>query len=160
MNVVSPENPSTSRTRDLILAVDPGTSQSGVVLYCGGRVVESGVHPNAAVLEAIRVTPADVLAIERFEARGMAVGDESIQTILWAGRFQQAWRSPESVVLVKRSAVKSHLCGTQKAKDSNVRQALIDLLGAPGTKASPGATYGVSSHAWAALAVAVTAEAA
>lgn len=151
--------PSPSRAR-VVLAIDPGTTHSGVVLYCGGRVIESGNHPNHAVLETVRVTPADVLAIERFEARGMAVGDESIVTILWAGRFQQAWRSPESVVLVKRSRVKSHLCGTQKAKDSNVRQALIDLLGPPGTKRDPGPTHGVASHAWAALGVAVTAEAA
>lgn len=97
------------------------------------------------------------LGIERFEARGMPVGNESVETMLWTGRFIQAWRSPESVVLIKRSAVKSNLCGTQKAKDSNVRQAVIDRLGPPGKKSKPGPTYGVTSHAWQALAVALTA---
>jgi len=145
-----------------VLAIDPGTQQSGWCVYVDGRVMAAGVAPNENVLEMVGSNQyrTDVLAIERFEARGMAIGDDSIVTILWAGRFQQAWRAPGSVRLVKRSAVKSYLCGTQKAKDANVRQALIDKLGAPGTKKAPGPTYGVSSHAWAALAVAVTSEAA
>lgn len=142
-----------------ILAVDPGTSQSGVVVLQAGRVLQAGVYPNADVLSLLATTEADLLAVERFEARGMAIGDESVVTMIWTGRFVQAWRAPDAVVLVKRSRVKSHLCGTQRAKDANIRQALIDLLGAPGTKKAPGATYSVSSHAWAALAVAVTAEA-
>ncbi|MGH7470493.1 MAG: hypothetical protein ACRENP_21315 [Longimicrobiales bacterium] len=50
-----------------------------------------------------------------------------------------------------------HLCKNPKAKDQNIRQALIDLLGAPGTKKNPGPTYGISGDAWSALAIAVTA---
>ena len=161
--VSQPQNlPASRATPPVILAIDPGTKASGWVRYhVGGRVLEAGIWENHALLEALNGDlggASDVLAIERFEARGMAVGDESIVTILWAGRFQQAWRSPESVVLIKRSAVKTCLCGSQRAKDANVRQALIDLLGPPGTKLSRGPTYGVSSHAWAALGVAVTAE--
>ena len=86
----------------------------------------------------------------------MAVADESIVTCFWVGRFQQAWRNPEMVRLVRRSAVKSHLCGTQRATDANIRQRVIDLIGPPGVKAAPGPTYGVKSHAWQALAVAIT----
>jgi len=44
-----------------------------------------------------------------------------------------------------------------KAKDANIRQALIDKLGPVGTKKSPGPLWGVKSHIWSALAVAVTA---
>src|SRR3546814_17637889 len=87
----------------------------------------------------------------------MPMGEDSIETVIWTGRFVQAWRDPASVRMVKRREVKSHLCGSARAKDPNVRQALIDQVGAPGLKASPGPTYGVTSHAWAALAVAVTA---
>jgi hypothetical protein len=36
----------------------------------------------------------------------------------------------------------------------NVRQALLDKYGAPGTKKAPGLTYGISSHVWAAFALA------
>jgi hypothetical protein len=59
-----------------------------------------------------------------------------------------------------RATVKAHLCRSAKAKDSNVRQALIDLFGgkenAIGTKKTPGPLYGISGDVWAALAVAVT----
>ena len=147
-----------------ILAIDPGTEQSGWVRLYGARVLESGVSPNEDLLARVCTLSGYVraglvsamLAVERFEARGMPIGDDSIRTILWTGRFVQAWR-PQDAVMVKRSAIKVHLCGTAKAKDPNVRQALIDRLGAPGTKKAPGPTYGVTSHAWAALAVAVAA---
>src|SRR5574340_1845260 len=150
----------------IVLAVDPGTTHSGHVLFDGARVLDSGVLRNAELLERIHTIGAYVaaelhqpvaLAIERFEARGMPIGDESIQTVIWSGRFQQAWHTPDEVMLVKRSAVKLGLCGTNRAKDSSIRQALLDMLGAQGTKRSPGPTYGVASHAWAALAVAVIA---
>lgn len=152
----------------LILAIDPGTTQSGWTLFDGVKVRASGTSPNAHILERIRILGGYVanglheptrLAVERFEARGMPIGDDSIETLLWTGRFIQAWNKPDEVVRVKRSAVKLQLCGTSRAKDPNVRQALIDRLGAPGTKKAPGPTYGVSSHAWAALAVAVIAQA-
>jgi len=150
----------------VILAIDPGTSQSGWVLFDAGRVRASDVSPNDFVLERIRNIGGYIaaglhepvtLAVERFEARGMPIGDESVETILWTGRFVQAWHKPDHVVRIKRSAVKLALCGSARAKDANIRQALIDRIGAPGTKKHPGATYGVTSHAWAALAVAVVA---
>ena len=45
----------------------------------------------------------------------------------------------------------------QQAKDANVRQRLLDLVGPRGTKKAHGPTYGISGDEWAALAVAVTA---
>ena len=150
-----------------ILALDPGTKQTGFAILDGRRVQESGVSPNEHIIERLRVTGGYIraglvdpimLAVERFEARGMAIGDDSVQTILWTGRFVQAWHAPDAVRRIKRSAVKLRLCGSTRAKDPNVRQALIDTLGAPGTKKAPGPTYGVTSHAWAALAVAWTAQ--
>jgi hypothetical protein len=148
--------------RRQILALDPGTTESGVVLYQGGRVVESGVHSNEDVRRIIQVTPASLLAVEMIASYGMPVGKEVFETCVWIGRFLEAWqntwgdetRAPTR--LVYRKDVKLHLCGTTKAKDPNVRQALLDKLGPQGTKKAPGPTYGVSKHAWAALAVAVT----
>lgn len=151
----------------MILGIDPGTKQSGFALFADGRVHESGVQPNQELLERVATVGAYVraemhqpliLAIERFEARGMPIGDDSIETIIWTGRFAQAWYRPEDVVFVRRGAIKVELCGTAKAKDANIRQALIDRLGPQGTKAAHGPTYGVASHAWAALAVAVVAQ--
>ena len=75
----------------LILAIDPGTTQSGWVLFDGRKVRGSGTSPNAHVLERIRVLGGYVanglheptrLAVERFEARGMPIGDDSIETLL------------------------------------------------------------------------------
>ena len=88
---------------------------------------------------------------------GMPVGREVFETCVWIGRFQQAWHDPEAVRLVYRRDVKLHLCGSPKAKDGNIRAALIDKLGPVGLKSAPGPLYGVKSHAWAALAAAVTA---
>jgi hypothetical protein len=136
-----------------LLAIDPGTTESGwVVLDDDNQIVDAGVQPNDDMLTVIRLWRDDT-AIERFEARGNAIGDDSIETIIWTGRFIQASRH---VFVVRRSAVKSYLCGTQSAKDTNIRQALIDLIGPPGTKRNPGPTYGVTKHAWAALGVAAT----
>lgn len=146
----------------LILAIDPGTEQSGWCTFEASRVVESGVSPNADVLQHIQqcrkwISLVDMLAIEMIASYGMAVGREVFETCVWIGRFQQAWRDPEAVRLIYRRDVKLHLCGSVKAKDANIRQALIDKLGPIGPKAAPGPLYGVKSHAWAAVAVAVTA---
>jgi hypothetical protein len=84
---------------------------------------------------------------------GMAVGREVFETCVWIGRFAEIARQP--VQLVYRRDVKLHLCHSPRAKDANVRQALIDRLGPQGTKKNPGPTYGMKSHLWAALAVGV-----
>lgn len=142
-----------------IFAIDPGTKVSGWADLRDGAVIDSGVLSNEELVQRLDSVWFDgcELAVERFEARGMPMGDESLETILWTGRFIQSWRRPEEVIRVKRSDVKLALCGTTRAKDANIRQALIDKLGPPGTKKNPGPTYGVTSHAWAALGVAVTA---
>lgn len=156
----------------LILALDPGTLQTGWVLFDGERVHDCGVMPNPDMLHAL-ITGCGMkglpqhLAIEMIASYGMPVGREVFESCVWIGRFVQAWRDPDAVRLIYRRDVKLHLCGTSKAKDPNVRQALIDLFpptggGAVrqiGTKGQPGPLYGVSSHAWPALGVAVTARA-
>ena len=142
-----------------ILALDPGTTQTGWVVYADGAVQMSGTDDNAAVLGIVKAWAGDVLAIEAVASYGMAVGREVFETCVWIGRFQQAWREPDAVRLIYRKQVKEHLCGTLKAKDANIRRALLDLVGPQGTKKAPGPTHGVKTHAWSALAVAVTAAA-
>lgn len=144
----------------IVFAIDPGTTQSGWALLEGAKVIDSGVSDNHDVLRWVRAgQDADVLALEMVASYGMAVGREVFDTVRWIGRFQQAWHDPEAVRLVFRKDVKLHLCGNLRAKDANIRQALLDQLGPAGTKKAPGNTYGVKSHAWSALAVAVTASA-
>ncbi len=96
---------------------------------------------------------------------GMPVGAETFETCVWIGRFIEAANTDPALVF--RKDVKMHLCHTMRAKDANIRQALLDLFPATGggktpqvgTKKQPGPLFGVKSHAWAALAVAVTFEA-
>lgn len=141
-----------------VIAIDPGTEISGWAVLGNGTIEDSGVMTNADMLRRMPIlgTWADTLAIEMVASYGMAVGREVFETCVWIGRFQQAWHAPDGVRLVYRRDVKLHLCGSPKAKDANIRQALLDLLGPQGTKKAPGPTYGVKSHAWAALGVAVT----
>lgn len=144
----------------LILAIDPGPKESGWCVYDPedeSQPIVSGVEANESLVQRLDVmtAPWAILAIEMIASYGMAVGKDVFETCVWVGRFKQAWLDPDMSRLVYRKDVKLHLCGTTKAKDANIRQALIDKLGPPGTKKNPGATYGVKSHAWAALAVAV-----
>jgi hypothetical protein len=152
----------------MIFAIDPGTRESGWVYFDpeARKVRDCGVAPNGHLLQRIRTVGGYVmaklhapvtLASEMMKARGMPTSNDEMQTLVWIGRFMQAWHAPDEVRLIYRQDVKLELCGTMRAKDPNVRQALIDLLGAPGTKKAPGPTYGVTSHAWPALAVAVVA---
>lgn len=146
-----------------VLALDPGPELTGWALYDGRSVLDSGVIGNDDALgELDRMTfpvglwtPAESLAIEMIASYGMPVGREVFETCVWIGRFIQA--APLRHRLIYRKDVKMHLCGSAQAKDANIRQALIDKIGPPGTKKKPGPTYGVKSHAWPALAVAVTA---
>lgn len=145
----------------MILAIDPGTEVSGAVMLDGERVIDSGVLPNAEVLDLLRSTcrPGVAIACEMVACYGMPVGAEVFDACRWIGRFEQVcW--PRPIAMVYRRDVKLHLCGTVRAKDANVRQALVDRWGgkarAIGTSKRPGPLYGVKSHAWAALGVAVT----
>lgn len=147
-----------------ILAVDPGTFDSGWCVYHEGHVVASGVSTNEDLRDMLGSNGTmpwhftDVLAIEMIASYGMPVGSETFETCVWIGRFDEAWRKRRGfkALLVLRREVKSHLCGSMKAKDGNIRQALLDKLGPQGTKKAPGPTYGVRTHAWAAVGVAVT----
>ena len=143
----------------VILAIDPGTTQSGYCLLVNNKVSASGVQANEDMLRTVRASTADGLAIEMIASYGMPVGKEVFETCVWIGRFQEAWPDLRTTRLVYRRDVKLHLCGSPRAKDANIRQALLDKLGPVGTKAAPGPLYGVKSHAWAAVAVAVTAAA-
>lgn len=138
-----------------IIAIDPGPAESAEVWWEGGRVVLAKKIPSADVLSAPHCW-ADLVAIEMIASYGMAVGREVFETCVWIGRYvERAGATPTR--RITRGEVKMHLCHSMRAKDGNIRQALIDKLGPPGTKKNPGPTYGVSGDMWAALGVAVTA---
>lgn len=137
-----------------ILAIDPGTVESGVVLFDCGKVISAGVIPNDDVLKIVADDRSEILAIELFVATNQRLGNESIETIHWAGRFHQSCGDPGSAMLIPRYQVKKSLGLGHRDGDKEVKAALIAAIGPKGTKKEPGPTFGVSSHAWAALGVA------
>jgi hypothetical protein len=142
----------------IVLALDPGTTKTAFCLWSGATVLQCGHVDNADVLAMIRqhLMAFDVLACEMVASYGMAVGREVFETVFWIGRFiEAADQAGERHRLVYRKDVKLHLCNSPRAKDGNIRQALIDRFGKVGTKKTPGPLFGCRSHIWAALAVGV-----
>lgn len=153
-----------------ILAIDPGSEQSAMVLYHTERreIEHRAIQPNDDLvlqLPALRGC-ADHLAIELDKAYSITFANSQrrffpqqvLETHFQAGRFVQAWGRTWS--RVERRDVRLHLCGTQRARDPQIRQALINRFGpgkkkAIGTKAERGVLYGIRKDLWAALAVAV-----
>ena len=150
----------------LILAIDPGPETCGVVLYDpdAKRVLESANRPVVGVLAyiidvaivAISRSEHLSVAIERVQSAGIS-GASLLQTSEVVGRLQQrALDCPLRVRLVYRREVCAALHVSGKAKDAQVRQRMLEMHpGGTGTRKNPGPLYGVSSHAWQALGLAV-----
>jgi hypothetical protein len=146
----------------MILAIDPGPTKSAWVIYnpeSPEPIVNMNIDDNEFLLvkffDCDFESYVDLVVIEMIASFGMPVGAEVFETCLWIGRFIQLFnRLP--VHKVYRRDAKHHLCNSSKAKDANIRQALIDKVGPQGTKKKPGPTFGVHADLWSALAVAVT----
>lgn len=158
----------------ILVAVDPGNVQSGYVIvrydrntFEVTRILDKGKVDNDKLFPAIRyyaMTDFD-FAIEMIASYGMAVGAEVFETCVFIGRcleYVDNVQEEGDVRRVYRKDEKLCLCGSTKAKDANIMQALIDryAYGQPnkgkGTKSNPGFFYGFSKDMWAAFAVAVT----
>lgn len=153
-----------------LLAIDPGPVESAwAILSCGlngglPAVLTFGKKPNDLEVRYLVGEWSKVAnmrcIVETVASYGMPVGASIFETCRWEGRFREVWGRP--VHRIARKDVKLQLCGSARAKDPNVRQALIDLYGgvegkakAIGLKAFPGPLYGVATDVWAALAVGV-----
>lgn len=152
-----------------LLAIDPGNTESGwVVIDADTREpIAFDKTQNPELRRSIRAgnfLDCDQVVIEMVASYGMAVGKEVFDTCVWVGRFHEATTvaAPHATVeLVYRQPVKLHHCHSAKAKDSNIRQALVDRF-APGqknhgkgTKDEPGWFYGFRADIWQAYALAV-----
>lgn len=160
----------------MILAIDPGNEQSGVVLIrerdlkpiVAEKITNEELLDNLLMDRYERIEESECInhvAIEMIASYGMAVGQSVFETCVWIGRFIQALEDNyynDSLKFIYRKDEKMNLCGSMKAKDSNIVQALIDRF-APntpnkgkGTKKEPGWFYGFKKDIWQAYAVAVT----
>lgn len=146
----------------MIFAIDPGNEMSACVMMDqddGFRPFDARKISNQELLEFLKreISPGDVMAIEMVVSYGMPVGKEVFDTCVWIGRFWEAAISEEaSVDTVTRMEVRKHICHNGMAKDSNIRQALIDRFGPVGTKKNPGWFYGFFRDLWSAYAVGLT----
>ena len=159
----------------MIISIDPGTTESGFVVWDGKYVRRKGIVENDTLVQMLRpgsrgalieqgLPKGNSLVIEQIRSYGMAVGKETFDTVFWSGRFAEAW-NPRPWSQVPRLAVKMHLCHSARAKDTNVWQAIVDRFGAPGTVKKPNLHYGeeygdkttkLVKHMRAALALAIT----
>lgn len=115
-----------------ILAIDPGTTESAYMCLYDGKITEFAIMPNTTLLHIIPQFTAEHFAIETVASYGMAVGVSVFETCFWIGRFIQRWvevHGEGTFTKVYRKDVKMHLCNSMRAKDSNIRQALIDKFG-------------------------------
>jgi hypothetical protein len=174
-----------------ILAIDPGTDKSGWVLLHDGIPFDCGISENANIFRDAGMWGTwgaegkPHLAIEEIRSYGQAVGQSTLDTCVWIGRFLRMWMQggPElsladlraQSVLIPRKEVLLHVCNRgNRVTDANVRRALLDRFGGdaadkPFKKGSPkrgvpdrpeGPLYMIrakgGSHIWSALAIAVT----
>ena len=154
-----------------ILAIDPGCAESAYVLMSPDYSPDPqlrGKLANDAVLQVVqdcgracheRLT----VAVEMVASYGMAVGREVFETCVWIGRFVQAAAEQGCKVdFVYRIEEKMALCHNSRARDANIRQALIDRFArfdrksGKGTRKNPDVFYGFAADMWAAFAVGVT----
>ncbi len=139
----------------MILAIDPGNIESAYVFLDHRLVPKSfGIEKNEDVLNIIKKHYAEHFAIEMIASYGMPVGKEVFETCVWIGKFSEA--SNINPTYIYRNEVTLNLCQSVRAKDGNVRQALIDRFGVVGTKKNPGWFYGFKADIWQAYAVGVT----
>lgn len=146
-----------------MFAIDPGTTQSAYVLWDGEIIIDRGKCDNKELLYGVSRPSIDVVVIEQIRSYGMPVGESVFDTVHWSGRFHQAAEfNGVDVVLMPRKDVKMHLCNTNRAKDSNIIQALVDRFAygqknrGKGTKKEPGFFNGFKADIWQAFALGVT----
>ena len=164
-----------------VVAIDPGSVESGVILVRSEDCfpIAFTKMPNVGIFDFIYqdlmglvdkeeincfLGSDDVhIVIEKFQSYGMQVGQTTMNAIWWAGRFYEwALCCGLSVSQVFRKDVKMDLCGVMRAKDKNIKAALIERFATgqsnygKGNKKNPGWFYGFKADIWSAYAVAVT----
>ncbi len=143
-----------------VIGLDPGSEKSAFIHWDGKEILDKGIQPNERLLNLLSgvfrhqfksTTIAPVLAVESMVHITMG-GKSIVDTLLWAGRFYQAWQGEKEFVpvhVIKKALGKN---------DSEIRISLIRRFGAPGNAKHPGFTYELRKegyHLWRAFAVAV-----
>lgn len=149
----------------MIISIDSGNVESAYCLISAKdyKPIEFGKLNNEdlrrKLKELLHNPEYDIyaVALEMVASYGMAVGASVFDTCVWIGRFYELCIPYVGTVdYIYRKEEKMNLCHSMKAKDSNIRQALIDRFGEVGTKKNQGWFYGFKKDIWAAYAVGIT----
>jgi hypothetical protein len=76
-----------------ILAIDPGSTESGFVVFCTttNKVINFGKWKNKKVIDYFTHSYVSLVLIEKPDFLSLGVGRTVIEAIFWAGRFHQAF---------------------------------------------------------------------
>lgn len=149
-----------------ILGVDPGTYQSGWLLWDipTESVVQTGIDDNVLCQYTLfdpmtdpETQPPTIMALEDVGFQAKRVGQEVFTTCKWIGRFTERALSRHVPVLYMGRAgqINPVLIGVASGSVSDLWNALKHRYGDPGSKKHPGKLYGIRDHMRPALAVAV-----
>lgn len=154
---------------EILLAIDPGDVQSAFVFMDMEtyKPLYFAKDDNSIVLgdiiEYVRENEVKNVAIEMIASYGMGVGKTVFETCVWIGRFSERLELRGcNVDYIYRQDEKMNICKSMKAKDANIRIALVDRFAqfdrksGKGTKKNPDWFYGFSADCWAAYAVGTT----
>ena len=148
-----------------IFAIDPGNVYSA---YCimddEYNLLEFKKDENKIIMDILlnKLDEINEVIIERIANMGMPAGATLFETAEWIGRFSQEAEKKVPVKYIYRRDEKLYICGNSRAKDANIRAALIerfakfDKVNGKGTSKHRDVFYGVKADCWAAISVAVT----
>lgn len=150
-----------------VFAIDPGNVQSALCVIDSDTLkpLYSCIKENYQLFDDLEnAQGVGDVAIEMVASYGMAVGKTVFDTCRWVGRLEALFIVRHNIepTLVYRIEEKQHICKDSRAKDSNIRRALIDrfarhdLKRGAGTKQNPDWFYGFKKDIWAAYAVGLT----
>lgn len=152
-----------------IFAIDPGNTYSALAVIDRDtlRPLETCILENSVMLWKLAQTPlqaSDRAVIEKVASYGMAVGETVFETVFWTGRFYEVLSRRLTLPpdRLPRMEEKMHICHDSRAKDTNIRRALIDRFAehdfrsGRGTVKNPDFFFGFKKDIWAAYAVGLT----
>lgn len=170
----------------ILIGIDPGTTQTAYSIVEVkdnqlNKVLFKDKNDNSKIYDTLKINIIEYcqseniknininIAIEHIENHGMAVGQTTFETCYFIGALCYQLNNNLSLELklsnvnclvklyrIYRHQEKTLICNNSRAKDSNIRQALIDQFGNVGTKNNQGYFYGFKSDIWSSFAIAYT----
>lgn len=147
-----------------IVAIDPGPERSALVVCEVPQSTErlpeiayAVMLPNNQMRLWLGARTFRCALIEKISPYGQPIGWETIDTIMWAGRFLEV-AGVTNVTLMPRTDVKLALCGTtRRITDAAIRGEIIHRYGgkdvAVGKQKTPGPLYALKADLWQAFAL-------